>query len=126
MSRHRRFAFALAAAAAAAAFAPPALAAKFDGGWRMVAKTTKGHCGTIHIGLGVKGSRVYSTGGFFAFYPVTVSGRVSGSGHVRLAAVAGPRTAKGSGRFKRTGASGTWNGRGPSGLCSGVWTAVRT
>lgn len=114
------------AAVSVSSFAPPASAASYDGGWQMVARTTKGHCGTIDIGLGVQGRRVYSTGGFFAFYPIKVNGRVSGSGHVRLAAVAGPRTAKGTGRFRRTGASGTWHGKGPSGLCSGVWTAVRS
>lgn len=125
MTRFRFSLFALAAVSVSCS-APPASAASYDGGWQMVARTTKGHCGTIHIGLGVQGHRVYSTGGFFAFYPINVNGRVSGAGHVRLAAVAGPRTARGTGRFRRTGASGTWHGKGPSGLCSGVWTAVRS
>jgi hypothetical protein len=40
-------------------------------------------------------------------------------------AVAGPRSAKGTGRFNRVQGSGTWVGTGPSGVCSGVWTAIR-
>src|SRR5262245_47419868 len=41
--------------------APPAIAANFDGNWSMVAETTRGHCGTIELGLGVTRGRIYST-----------------------------------------------------------------
>ncbi|MDO9383692.1 MAG: hypothetical protein Q7T86_12590 [Hyphomicrobiaceae bacterium] len=92
----------------------------------MVAVTTRGHCGTIDIGLGVRRGRLSSTGGFFAFYPISIRGHVSGSGHVRMTAIAGPRTAHGTGRFGRGQGSGTWKGHGPSGVCSGVWRASRT
>lgn len=92
----------------------------------MAVETTRGHCGTIYIGVGVKRGRVYSTGGSFAFYPIQLGGRVSALGHVRMQAVAGPRTANGTGRFGRARGSGTWSGRGPSGLCSGVWEAHRS
>jgi hypothetical protein len=92
----------------------------------MVAETTRGHCGTIELGLAIRGSRVHSTGGWFAFYPVRLSGRIGGSGRVQMNAVAGPRIARGAGRFGRSQGSGTWTGRGPSGLCSGVWSAART
>jgi creatinine deaminase len=78
------------------------VAAKFDGGWSMVAVTTRGHCGTIDIGLGVKRGRIYSTGGSFAFYSISLGGRVSNSGGVSLKAVAGPRVAVGHNRrFQR-------------------------
>jgi hypothetical protein len=119
-------ALALLAASAFMYAAPPAMAGKFDGGWSMVAKTTRGHCGTIDIVLGVNGGRIYSTGGSFAFYAIQMRGRVSSSGQVRLNAVAGPRTAHGTGRFGRFSGNGTWAGRGPSGLCSGVWSANRS
>jgi hypothetical protein len=105
---NRLCAFALAAfISAISCTASPAMAAKFDGGWSMVAVTTRGHCGTIDIGLGVKSSRIYSTGGFFAFYPIKMGGRVSSSGHVSMRAVAGPRTAHGTGRFRLSGGGGT-------------------
>jgi hypothetical protein len=116
----------LAAASAVVCSAAPARAAKLDGNWSMVAATTRGHCGTIEIGLGIDRGRIFSTGGFFAFYPIRLGGRVSTSGHAQMNAVAGPRTAHGSGRFGPLRGSGTWAGRGPSGLCSGVWSAVRS
>jgi hypothetical protein len=92
----------------------------------MTAVTTRGHCGVIPIGMGVKGGRIYSTGGSFAFYAINLGGRVSNSGGVSLRAIAGPRIAHGTGRFTRTSARGTWKGKGPSGLCSGVWSATRS
>ena len=125
MIGNRMCALALSAAAALIFSAPPASAAKFDGNWSMTAVTTRGHCGTIPIGMGVTGGRIYSTGGSFAFYAISLGGRVSPSGSVSLKALAGPRVAHGTGRFTRVRGSGTWKGRGPSGLCSGVWSATR-
>lgn len=91
----------------------------------MTAVTTRGHCGTIPIGMGISGSRIYSTGGSFAFYQINLGGRVSNSGSISLKAVAGPRVAVGTGRMTPTSARGTWRGRRPSGLCSGTWSASR-
>jgi len=54
----------------------------------------------------------------FAHYPIQLVGRVSASGQVRVNAVAGPRSAYGTGRFKPIRGSGTWAGTGPSGVCS--------
>jgi hypothetical protein len=121
----RMCALALSAASASICSAPPASAAKYDGSWSMTAVTTRGHCGTIPIGMGVLGGRIYSTGGSFAFYAIKLGGRVSPSGQVQLKAVAGPRVAHGTGRFRGPSARGTWHGKGPSGLCSGYWTATR-
>jgi hypothetical protein len=124
MIGNRMCTLALLAASAIPCSAAPASAGKFDGSWSMTAVTTRGHCGVIPIGMGVKGGRIYSTGGSFAFYAISLGGRVSNSGSVSLKAVAGPRVAHGTGRFTRTSARGTWNGKGPSGLCSGYWTAT--
>ena len=126
MIGHRICAVSLTAIAASLVLPPPSMAANSDGSWSMVAVTTRGHCGTIDIGLGVRRGRLHSTGGFFAFYPITISGRVAGGGHVRMTAIAGPRTAHGTGRFGPSQGSGTWKGRGPSGLCSGIWRASRS
>lgn len=126
MIGNRMCAFALATASAIICSAPPASAAKFDGNWSMTAVTTRGHCGVIPIGMGISGGRIHSTGGSFAFYPIQLGGRVSAAGSLALKAVAGPRVAHGTGRFSGARASGTWNGKGPSGLCSGVWSATRS
>ena len=48
------------------------------------------------------------------------------SGATKLNGVAGPRQAKGVGHFTRAKGLGKWNGTGPSGVCSGFWTAVRS
>src|SRR5262249_21910468 len=63
MIGNRMCAFALSSALAIICSAPPAIAAKFDGSWNMVAVTTSGHCGTIPIGVGISRGRLYSTGG---------------------------------------------------------------
>ena len=126
MIANRTCTYALSAAYAFVAFATPASAGKFDGSWSMTAVTTKGHCGVIPIGMGVKGGRIYSTGGSFAFYAISLGGRVANSGSVALKAVAGPRVAHGTGRFTPTAARGTWKGRGPSVLCSGYRSATRS
>jgi hypothetical protein len=126
MIGNRICAVALAAAFAILCFAPSAIAAPFDGSWKMLAVTTSGHCGKIPIGLGISHGRIYSTSGSFVFHPIKLTGSVSGSGHARINAVAGPRVARGTGRFSRLRGSGTWSGTGPSGLCSGVWSAMRS
>ena len=100
--------------------------AKVDGNWSMTAVTTRGHCGTIPIGMAITGGRIHSTDGSFAFYPIQLGGHVSGSGSVSLKAVAGPRIAHGTGHLSSVSGHGTWTGRGPSGLCSGVWNAARS
>jgi hypothetical protein len=122
----RMCAFAVATASAIVCSAPSIGAGKFDGTWSMTAVTTRGHCGVIPIGMGITGGQIHSTGGEFAFYPISLGGRVSASGSVTLKAVAGPRVAHGTGRFGPVKGSGTWHGKGPSGLCSGTWSATRS
>ncbi|MGE5266837.1 MAG: hypothetical protein ACM3L9_05660 [Deltaproteobacteria bacterium] len=126
MIKYRIASFVVAAVMAAAPHVPPAMAAKFDGNWSMVAVTTRGHCGVIPIGLEIRRGHIQSTGGSFALYPIQIGGSVSANGQVRMKAVAGPRLAHGTGRFEKNGAKGTWKGQGPSGLCSGVWNATRS
>ena len=126
MIGNRICAFALSAASALILSAAPTSAAKFDGSWDMTAVTTHGHCGVIPIGMGISGGRIHSTGGSFAFYSISLGGSVSSSGGATIKAVAGPRVALGTGRFVGTRAHGTWHGKGPSGLCSGTWSATRS
>ena len=131
MIGNRRCAFALATIYTIICSIAPANAAQFDGNWSMVAVTTSGHCGEIPIDVGISRGRIYSTGGSsfgtaFVHYPIQLVGRVSASGQVRMNAVAGPRSAYGTGRFNQLRGSGTWAGTGPSGLCSGVWSAIRS
>jgi hypothetical protein len=125
MIGNRMRAFALATAFVTLAFAAPALAAPFDGSWKMVLTTTNGHCGIINIGVAVTGGHISATSGKFVMHKIFLDGRISGSGATKINGVAGPRQAVGIGKFTRAKGSGKWNGTGPSGVCSGVWTADR-
>jgi hypothetical protein len=118
---------ALSSALAVIAFTAPASAAspRFDGTWTMTAVTTRGHCGTIPVGMIIRRGRISATSGSYAFYPISLSGRVSPSGSTSLRAVTGPRIARGTGRFRGFEAHGKWRGTGPSGVCYGDWTATR-
>ena len=91
----------------------------------MVLVTTNGHCGVINIGMAVNGGHIAATSGKFVMHKVALAGLISGSGQTKIMAwlararPLGPTPHEGEGRV------GKWNGTGPSGVCSGVWTAVR-
>lgn len=106
-------------------FALPASAGKFDGAWSMTATTTKGHCWIIPMTFSISGGRIRPGGGSYAFNPIKLSGSVSPSGSASLRAITGPRIATGTGRFRGAQGSGTWRGKGPSGVCFGVWNATK-
>jgi hypothetical protein len=117
---------ALTTASAMLCAAPSAGAAPFDGNWSVYAQTTRGHCESIQFGLAISGGRIYSGGGSYGGYRAQFGGRVSSSGRVQVTAAAGPRVAYGAGRLGAYQGGGTWSGRGPSGTCSGVWSAQRS
>jgi len=112
------------AALATLLFAAPAHAGPFDGAWKMSLVTTDGHCGVISVALAISGGKITSTSGKFVFRPIQINGLVTGQGQARMNGVAGPRKATGNGRFTRTKGKGSWNGVGPSGVCSGYWIAI--
>ena len=126
MTGNRMCAFALSTAFAIIASVLPAAAAPFDGSWNMALVTTSGHCGVIKIGMAVNGGHISATSGRFVMHKISLAGLISGSGATKIKGVAGPRVAKGVGHFTRSKGIGKWNGTGPSGVCSGVWTAVRS
>ena len=100
---------AIALAAASATFFPlrqqlPRRSTETGSWWQ----TTQGHCGSIEFGLAINRGRLYSASGYYVFgYPAQLGGRVSRSGDVRANAVAGPRTALGTGRLRRFQGNGT-------------------
>ena len=126
MTGNRICALALSAAVTFFSFAALAKPAPFDGAWSMMLVTTNGHCGKIKIGMAVTGGRISATSGKFVMHKIALAGRISASGATKINGVAGPRQAISTGRFTRSKGVGKWNGTGPSGVCSGVWTAVRT
>jgi hypothetical protein len=125
MIGNRICAVALAAVFTLSSFAAFAKSAPFDGSWSMVLQTTSGHCGVIKIGMAVSGGHISATSGKFVMHKIALAGLISGSGATKINGVAGPRQAIGTGKFTKAKGVGKWNGTGPSGVCSGVWTAVR-
>jgi hypothetical protein len=125
MTGHRISAAILAAAFATLTFAQPAHAAPYDGSWNMMLVTTKGHCGKIRIGVAVNRGQISATSGRFVMHKVHLNGQIGGGGQTIINGVAGPRQAKGVGRFSRAQGTGKWNGTGPSGVCHGYWVAHR-
>lgn len=125
---HRMRVFVLAGAFAAASMSAvfsSATAASFNGSWTLVAQTTNGHCGHSYFDITISKGQVHYPGGVLMGFPAGLGGTVAPSGQTRLKLVAGPRVAIGTGRLGQAQGSGTWSGAGPSGTCSGVWTATR-
>jgi hypothetical protein len=113
------FAFTLACAGAAH---PQA----FDGAWNITVYTTNGHCGVTNWQIGIIGNHLYApTGTVLGGYPAGLAGIVTPSGRLRVNGVAGPRGGQATGRLFAYQGSGTWAGVGPSGTCSGIWSAAR-
>lgn len=104
--------------------APSAIAAPFDGDWSMLVQSPD-HCGTTRWNIAIRGGRIYYPGGYAMGYPVSMAGRVWPSGVMRVNVAAGPRFASGDGHLDRFRGGGRWTGQGPSGTCTGVWTATR-
>ena len=115
-----------AAASAIIGSALSAIAEPFDGNWSIAAQTTRGHCENVEFPLVIQDGQIFSTGGSYGGYDAQVGGQVSPAGEVRVRAVAGPRDARGTGQLAQFEGRGTWAGRGPSGVCSGVWNAYRS
>jgi hypothetical protein len=106
------------AATTGAAFARSA----YDGAWSVLIVTRSGSCDpTYRYGLQISdGNVIYDGGG-----PITMQGRVTPKGAVRVIVQGGGQWADGSGRLTRNQGSGMWRGQGASSACAGVWQAER-
>jgi hypothetical protein len=101
----------------------PAMAqAAFNGSWSVLIITNSGPCDRAYrYPVRVANGRV-SYAGQADF---NVAGRVGGNGAVNVSVSRGSQRASGSGRLAGRFGSGTWRGTGPSGTCSGNWTAEK-
>jgi hypothetical protein len=114
----RALALATAFAAFPIAFASTANAAPFDGSWSVLVSPTSGPCGQAYTYSVTISNGVVSGG-------ASLSGRVTPSGNLSVTVADGSQSARGSGRLSRNSGGGTWHGSGPSGTCSGSWSAER-
>jgi len=116
----RALTLATAFAACTLPFSSTAYAAPFDGQWSVLIVTRSGACDQAYrFGVTIQNGIVYGGGG------ANLSGRVSNNGSVSVAVSSGSQTAYGSGRLSRNGGGGSWRGSGPTGACSGSWSASR-
>jgi hypothetical protein len=122
-TRNSVLAFAAVSTVAVAALAPTgafAMRGGFDGNWMVQITTSRGTCSSgVGFGVMVRDGVVSAAGGF------DVRGNVAANGATRVHIAAGNQSASGSGRLVGNSGSGTWQGVGSEGVCSGRWSANR-
>ena len=108
----------LAASSASTAFARSI----YDGDWSVLIITQSGSCdASYRYGVTISDGNVTYQGGA----PITLQGRVTPKGAVRVIVQSGNQWADGSGRLKGNQGGGVWKGQGMSSACAGVWRADR-
>ena len=112
----------LALAGVASVAGPASARTIYDGAWSVLIVTQSGSCDpTYRYGVQIAdGTVAYDGGG-----PITLQGKVSPKGAVRVILQAGSQWADGSGRLTRNKGGGVWKGQGMSSACAGTWQAER-
>ena len=94
----------------------------YDGPWSVLIVTMSGSCDpTYRYGVQISDGMVTYDGGG----PITMQGRVTPNGAVRVIVTAGSQWADGSGKLTRNQGGGVWKGQGTSSACAGTWQAER-
>jgi len=94
----------------------------YDGAWSVLIITQSGSCDpTYRYGVLINDGVVVYDG----TAPITLQGRVTPKGIVRVILQAGSQWADGSGRLTRNRGAGVWKGQGATSPCAGVWQAER-
>jgi hypothetical protein len=94
----------------------------YDGAWSVLIVTQSGSCDpSYRYGVQIAdGAVVYDGAG-----PITLQGKVTPKGAVRVILQAGSQWADGSGKLTRNRGGGVWKGQGMSSACAGTWQAER-
>jgi hypothetical protein len=93
----------------------------YDGDWSVLLATNSGACGASYrYGVQISNGMVTYGGGM-----VTMQGRVTPKGAVRVTVRSGAQWASGSGRLTKSRGGGVWRGQGTGGSCAGTWVAER-
>jgi hypothetical protein len=101
--------------------APPA-ARSFDGKWSVLVVTDQGTCDRAYrYGISIVNGKLLYAGDA----AISVDGRVTDNGALRVNVSAGSQKASAAGRLLQRSGSGTWRAVVSSGTCSGTWTAER-
>ena len=93
----------------------------YDGDWSVLIATNSGACGpSYRYGVQISDGIVIYEGGM-----VTMQGRVTPKGAVKVTVQSGGQWANGYGRLTKSRGGGVWRGQGTSGSCAGTWVAER-
>jgi hypothetical protein len=104
--------------AGALAAVPAAATPSYDGIWSVMIVTEKGSCDRAYrYPVRISNGTLLNEGSS----PITISGKVGGSGAVNVTVSYGDKSANGSGRLSGNIGAGSWTG----GSCSGTWEAER-
>lgn len=94
----------------------------YDGAWSVLIVTRSGSCDpSYRYGVQIMDGMVTYDGGG----PITMQGKVTPKGAVRVIVTAGSQWADGSGKLTRNQGGGVWKGQGMSSACAGTWQAER-
>jgi hypothetical protein len=94
----------------------------YDGAWSVLIVTRSGSCDpTYRYGVQISDGMVTYDG----IGPITMQGRVTPNGTVRVIVTSGSQWADGSGKLTRNQGGGVWKGQGTSSACAGTWQAER-
>jgi len=94
----------------------------YDGSWSVLIVTRSGSCDpTYRYGVQITDGMVAYDGVAL----VTMQGKVTPKGVVRVMLEAGAQRADGTGRLTRNRGGGTWQGHGTRTACAGTWEAER-
>jgi hypothetical protein len=96
---------------------PASARSVYDGAWSVLIVTRSGSCDpTYRYGVQITdGVVLYEGGG-----PITMQGRVTPKGAVRVIVQAGSQWADGYGKLTRNTGGGVWKGQGMSSACAGT------
>jgi hypothetical protein len=93
----------------------------YDGDWSVLIATNSGPCGpTYRYGVQISDGLVIYDGGM-----VSLQGRVTPKGAVRVIVRSSGQSANGYGRLTKNRGGGVWKGQGTGGTCAGTWVAER-
>jgi len=94
----------------------------YDGAWSVLIVTRSGSCDpTYRYGVQISDGMVTYDG----IGPITLQGKVTPKGAVRVIVSSGSQWADGSGKLTRNQGGGVWKGQGMSSMCAGTWQAER-
>jgi hypothetical protein len=116
--------FLLAAAAALCSVMPTSAGAQagFDGAWSILIVTQAGECDKAYrYAVQIDHGQINYDG----TAGVELTGSVDRSGRVSASVQRGGQGANGTGRLAGNRGRGTWQGKSPTGQCSGYWEAER-